>query len=143
MINFVNNEKCAAGSGRFLNTIANILRIDLKDIGTLSLMSKNPVSFTTGCAVFWESEAVSRVAEGVSKEDILAGVHRALAEKIFTLIDRVGLEEQCAISGGGGLDVGFTRSVEKKLGIQLLVSPQSQIITALGASIMAEGKLSP
>ncbi|GAJ02713.1 unnamed protein product, partial [marine sediment metagenome] len=86
---FVVSEKCAAGSGRFLHIIANVLRIDLKDIGPLSLQSKNPVTFTTGCAVFGESEAVSRVAEGFSKEDILAGVHKALADKISTLIDRV------------------------------------------------------
>ncbi len=135
---FVVSEKCAAGSGRFLNIIANVLRIDLKDIGPLSLRSKNPVTFTTGCAVFGESEAVSRVAEGISKEDILAGVHKALADKISALIDRVGLEEQCAISGGGGLDVGLIKNVEEKLGIQLLVPPQPQIITALGAAIMAE-----
>ena len=138
VINFVVNEKCAAGSGRFLSVIANVLRIDLKDIGPLSLRSRNPVTFTTGCAVFGESEAVSRVAEGSSKEDILAGVHKALADKISALIDRVGLEKQCAISGGGGLDVGLIKSVEGKLGVQLLVPPQPQIITALGAAIMAE-----
>jgi len=135
---FVVSEKCAAGSGRFLNIIANVLRIDLKDIGPLSLRSKNPVTFTTGCAVFGESEAISRVAEGFSKEDILAGVHKALAEKISALINRVGLERQCAISGGGGLDVGLIKTVEEKLGVQLLVPPQPQIITALGAAIMAE-----
>ena len=135
---FIVSEKCAAGSGRFLNIIANVLRIDLKDIGPLSLKSRNPVTFTTGCAVFGESEAISRVAEGFSKEDILAGVHKALAEKISALIDRVGLEEQCAISGGGGLNVGLIKSVEEKLGVQLLVPPQPQIITALGAAIMAE-----
>ena len=138
VIDFAISERCAAGSGRFLNVIANVLRIDLKDIGPLSLQSKNPVTFTTGCAVFGESEAVSRVAEGFSKEDILAGVHKALADKISALIDRVGLEEQCAISGGGGLDIGLIKSVEEKLGVQLLVPPQPQIITALGAAIMAE-----
>ena len=138
VIDFAVSEKCAAGSGRFLNIVANVLRIDLKDIGPLSLKSKNPVTFTTGCAVFGESEAISRVAEGISREDILAGVHQALADKISTLIDRVGLEEQCAISGGGGLDVGLIKRVEEKLGIQLLVPPQPHIITALGAAIMAE-----
>ena len=137
VINFVVSEKCAAGSGRFLNIIANVLRIDIKDIGPLSLRSKNPVTFTTGCAVFGESEAISRVAEGISKEDILAGVHKALADKISTLIDRVGLEKDCAISGDG-LDVGLIKSVEEKLGVQLLVPPQPQIITALGAAIMAK-----
>ncbi len=138
--NFVVSEKCAAGSGRFLKIIANVLRIDLKDVGTLSLKSKNPVTFTTGCAVFGESEAISRVAEGISKEDILAGVHKALANKISSLIDRVGLEQRCAISGGGGLDIGLIKRVEEKLEIQLLVPPQPQIITALGAAIVAEEK---
>ncbi len=138
--NFVVSEKCAAGSGRFLEIIANVLRINLNDIGPLSLKSKNPITFTTGCAVFGESEAISRVAEGISKEDILAGVHMALASKLSALIDRVGLEEQCAISGGGGVNVGLIRSLEEKLGIQLLVPPQPQLITALGAAIMAEEK---
>ena len=138
VINFVVSEKCAAGSGRFLEVIANVLQIELKDIGSLSLKSKNPVTFTTGCAVFGESEAISRVAEGSAKEDILAGVHQALADKISALIDRVGLEKDCAISGGGGLDVGLIKRVEEKLGIKLLVPPQPQMVTAFGAAIMAE-----
>lgn len=141
--NFVVSEKCAAGSGRFLDVIANVLRIDIKDVGPLSLKAKNPVMFSTGCAVFGESEAVSRVAEGFSKEDILAGVHEALANKISALINTVGLEKECAISGGGGLNVGLIKSVEEKLGIQLRVPPQPQFVTALGAAIMAkEGQAS-
>ncbi len=138
VINFVVSEKCAAGSGRFLEIVANVLRVDLKDIGPLSLKSKNPVTFTTGCAVFGESEAISRVSEGFSKEDILAGVHKALANKISALIDRVEMEEQCAICGGGGLDIGLIKSIEDKLGIKLLVPPQPQIIGALGAAIIAK-----
>ena len=138
--NFVVSEKCAAGSGRFLAIIANVLRIDLKDIGPLSLKSKNPVTFTTSCAVFGESEAISRVTEGISKEDILAGVHKALANKLSALVDRVGLEKECAISGGGGLDIGLIKSLEEKLGLKLLVPPQPQLTTALGAAIMAEEK---
>ena len=136
--NFVVSEKCAAGSWRFLEVIANVLQIELKDIGPLSLKAKNPVTFTTGCAVFGESEAISRVAEGSAKEDILAGVHRALADKISALIERVGLEKDCAISGGGALNVGLIKSVEEKLGIELLVPPQPQFVTALGAAMIAE-----
>jgi len=138
VINFAVSEKCAAGSGRFLDVIANVLRIDLEDIGSLSLKSENPVTFTTGCAVFGESEAISRVAEGASKEDILAGVHKALANKVSTLVERVGLEKDCAISGGGALNVGLIKSVEEKLGIELLVPPHPRFITALGAAMMAE-----
>lgn len=136
--NFVISEKCASGSGRFLDIIANVLQIELEDAGPLSLRSDNPVVFTTGCAVFGESEAVSRVSEGIPKEDILAGVHKALAEKISALVNRVGLEEQCAISGGGGLNTGLIKWVEEKLGVQLLVPPQPQFVTALGAAVMAK-----
>ncbi len=136
--NFAVSEKCAAGSGRFLEVIANVLRVELEAIGPLSLKSRNPVTFTTGCAVFGESEAISRVAEGNAKEDILAGVHKALADKISVLMERVGLETDCAISGGGGLDVGLIRSVEENLEVELLVPPQPRFVTALGAAIMAE-----
>ncbi len=139
--NFVVSDKCAAGSGRFLDIIANGLQLELKDIGPLSLKSENPAIFTTGCAVFGESEAVSRVSEGASKEDILAGVHKALANKLSALVDSVGLEEQCAISGGGGLNVGLIKMVEEKLGVQLLIPPQPQLITALGAAIIAEEEI--
>ncbi len=137
VINFAVSEKCASGSGRFLHIIANILQVKLEDIGPLSLKSKNPVTFTTGCAVFGESEAITRVAGGISKEDILAGVHESLADKISSLVARVGLEEQCAISGGGGLNVGLLKSIEGKLGVQLLVPPQPQFVTALGAAVIA------
>ncbi|MFC2005645.1 acyl-CoA dehydratase activase [Chloroflexota bacterium] len=137
---FAVTEKCAAGSARFLQVIANVLRVDLKDIGPLSLKSKNPVSFSTGCAVFGETEAVTRVAEGFSKEDILAGVYKSLADKIVSLVAKVRLEEQCAISGGGGLDIGLVKSLEEKLQVPLLVPPQPQIITALGAAVITQEK---
>lgn len=135
--NFAISEKCAAGSGRFLQIIANVLRIKLEEVGPLSLKSKKPVSFTTGCAVFGETEAITRVSEGVAKEDILAGVHEALANKISALISTVGLEEPCAIGGATALDIGLIKSIEEKLKLKLLVPPQPQIITALGAAIEA------
>jgi (R)-2-hydroxyacyl-CoA dehydratese activating ATPase len=138
--NFVISEKCAGGSGRFLDVVANVLRVKIEDIGELSLKSHNPVVFTTGCAVFGESEAISRVAEGISKEDILAGVHKALAEKIVALVNRIGLEEQCAVSGGGALNIGLIRSLEEKLGHLILVPSDPQFINALGAAILAREK---
>jgi predicted CoA-substrate-specific enzyme activase len=140
VIDFAVSEKCAAGSGHFVEIVANVLQIKLEDVGPLSLKSENPVVFTTGCAVFGESEAISRVAEGISKEDILAGVHKALADKISALVERVGLEKQCAISGGGGFNIGLIQKVEENLGVELLVSPQPQLVNALGAAIMAEGE---
>jgi (R)-2-hydroxyacyl-CoA dehydratese activating ATPase len=135
--NFTVSEKCAAGSGRFIEVIANVLRIDLKDFGPLSLKSKQPVNFGTGCAVFGESEAVTRVAEGITKEDIAAGVNQALAGKISSLVKKLKLEEPCAICGGGALNTGLIKTLELELHTQLLLPPQPQIITALGAAIIA------
>jgi len=136
--NFVVTEKCAAGSGRFLDIVANVLQVDVKDVGALSLKSTKPVTFSTGCAVFGESEAVTRVAEGNAKEDILAGVHRALASKIGALVARVGLEEPCAIIGGGALNVGLVKSIEEELGIKAMVPSHPELIAALGAAVIAE-----
>jgi len=136
--NFVVSEKCAAGSGRFIEVIANVLRIDLNDFGPLSLKSQNPITFNTGCAVFGETEAITRVAEGISKEDIAAGVNNALATKISSLVKRVKLAEPCAICGGGALNIGLVKAVEQELNIQLLMPPQPQIIAALGAAIIAQ-----
>jgi predicted CoA-substrate-specific enzyme activase len=138
---FIVSEKCASGSGCFLDIIANVLQVELSEIGPLSLRSRNPVSFTTGCAVFAESEAVSRVAEGVPKEDILAGVNRALADKIAALVQRVGLEERCALSGGGALNVGLERDLAERLGRELLTPPNPRCTTALGAAVLAEGEV--
>jgi predicted CoA-substrate-specific enzyme activase len=136
VINFAVSEACASGSGCFLEVIANVLQVALEDIGPLSLKSENPVTFTTGCAVFGESEAISMVSEGIPKEDILGGAHRALASKISALVDRVGLEEPWAISGGGGLNIGLIKSLEE-LKIKLLIPPQPNLINALGAALIA------
>lgn len=140
IINFVVSEKCAAGSGRFLQVIARVLQIDLNDVGKLSLTSTHPVSFTTSCAVFGESEAVSRVAEGTSKEDIVAGVHQALATKIMTLAERATMEPPCAMVGGGALDIGLVKRTEAMLGVELLRPEHPRIVTAYGAALYAEAR---
>jgi predicted CoA-substrate-specific enzyme activase len=135
--NFTVSEKCAAGSGRFIEVIANVLRIDLKDFGPLSLKSSNPITFGTGCAVFGESEAITRVAEGIPKEDIAAGVNKALANKISSLVKKLKLEQPCAICGGGALNIGLVKTVEQEMNIKLLVPPQPRIVTARGAAVIA------
>jgi len=138
---FALSEKCAAGSGRFMQVIARVLGVEMEECGELSLKSKNPIEFTTGCAVFAESEAISRVAEGEPKEDILAGAHQALAARIFTLVQRVGLRMECALIGGGAKDVGLIKSVEEKLASKVLVPEEPQIMTALGAALIAKGRI--
>ncbi|MDP2953787.1 MAG: acyl-CoA dehydratase activase, partial [Chloroflexota bacterium] len=141
-LDFVVSEKCATGSGRFLQVIAKVLQVNLNDLGALSLHSKEPVTFSTGCAVFAESEAVSRIAEGAKKEDILAGVHVAIASKIHTLIERVKLERDCALTGGGAKDIGLVKTLEEKMNISLLVPEEPLITAALGAALVAAERAS-
>jgi (R)-2-hydroxyacyl-CoA dehydratese activating ATPase len=134
-ISFVQNEKCAAGSGKFLQVIARILHVSLEEIGSLSLGASKPVDFTTGCAVFAESEVVSRIAEGAGPADIIAGVHRAMAAKIVNLIVRLGLVEECAITGGGAKDVGLLRAIATELGAEGRSPEEPRISAALGAAL--------
>ncbi len=136
-MNFLLNEKCAGGSGKFLQIIARILHISIDEIGPLSLTSTKPVQFTTACAVFAESEAVSRVAEGALAGDILAGVHKAMASKIVNLVTRLGLAETCVVTGGGAKDLGLVKTIEVELGVPVLVPDEPQITAALGAALIA------
>jgi predicted CoA-substrate-specific enzyme activase len=136
--NFIQNEKCASGSGKFLQVIARILHMKVEDIGALSLQSTNPVQFTTGCAVFAESEAVSRIAEGASPADILAGVHKAMAAKIENLTIRLGLAQDCAVTGGGAKDIGLVRTLEEVLGVKVLVPEEPWITAAIGAALLGQ-----
>jgi predicted CoA-substrate-specific enzyme activase len=135
--NFSVSEKCAGGSGRFIQVIANVLRIDLSDFGPLSAKSRTPITFSTGCAVFGESEAITRISEGIPKEDIAAGVNKALAGKVSSLAKKIKLEEPCAICGGGALNIALVKTIEGELNTTLLVPPNPQTVTALGAAIIA------
>lgn len=141
VLTFVLSGKCAGGSGRVLQVIAKVLQIRLEDIGALSLKSKKRVDFNTGCAVFAESEAVSRVAEGVEKEDLLAGIHRALAAQINSLAERVGIEMEYAIVGGGARDSGLIKAVEEITGFEIIVPPEPHLTAALGAAVIARDRV--
>lgn len=141
VVNFLYSEKCAAGSGRMLQMIARVLRVEVGELGELSLKSKNRVNFTTGCAVFSESEAVSRIAEGADKEDIAAGIQRALAAKVQTLVERLGFKPDGALVGGAANNIGLVRSIEEMLGITMLVPEEPQITAALGAALLAAERL--
>ena len=134
---FLLSDKCAAGSGRFLQIIARVLQVDLEDIGELSLRSKKIVDFNTGCAVFAETEAISRVSEGAAVEDILAGLHRALSAKIESMIARLSLEKDLALIGGGARDIGLVKSMEDKMHVNIFVPDEPQIVAALGAALIA------
>ncbi len=141
MHNFLLSGKCAGGSGRILQVIAKVLQVKVEEIGELSLKSKKRVDFSTGCAVFSESEAISRISEGVAKEDLLAGIHRALAAQINSLVERMGVEEDVAMVGGGSRDVGLVQALKEIRGHDIMVPPRPHLTAALGAAIIAMEKL--
>ena len=140
-LNFLLSGKCAGGSARVLQVIAKVLQIKLEDIGELSLKSQKRVDFNTGCAVFAETEAVSRVAEGVAKEDLLAGIHRALAAQLHSLAERVGIERDFAVVGGGARDIGLLKAVEEITGFDIVVPREPHLTAALGAAVIAREKV--
>jgi predicted CoA-substrate-specific enzyme activase len=141
MHNFLLSGKCAGGSGRILQVIAKVLQVKVEEIGELSLKSKKRVDFSTGCAVFSESEAISRLSEEVAKEDLLAGIHRALAAQINSLVERMGVEEDVAMVGGGSRDVGLVQALKELRGHDIMVPPRPHLTAALGAAIIAMEKL--
>ncbi|MFH1092345.1 MAG: acyl-CoA dehydratase activase [Pseudomonadota bacterium] len=140
VVNFTVSEKCATGSGRFVDVIAHVLRVDLNDFGPLSLKSDHPVSFSTGCAVFGESEAITRVSEGFSKQDIAAGVNKSLAVKIASMARKMEIEKPCAVCGGGALNSGLIKALNDAIEHELVVAPEPQLTAARGAAILARSQ---
>jgi len=135
--NFLLSGKCAGGSGRILQVISKVLQVKVEEIGELSLKSKKRVEFNTGCAVFSESEAISRLSQEVTKEDLLAGIHRALAAQINSLAERMGVEQDVAMAGGGARDVGLIQALKEIRGHDILVPPNPHMTVALGAATIA------
>lgn len=143
---FIMNDKCAAGTGRFLEVIAGVLGVRLEDIGEISLRSKNPSNISSLCTVFAEQEALLRLSEGCPIEDILAGIHRANASRIFAMISKLKIQKDVVLTGGGAKNVGICKALEEKIGFPLIVPPEPLITGALGASIIAgqrRAKMSP
>jgi predicted CoA-substrate-specific enzyme activase len=140
-VDLISNEKCAAGSGRFLQVIARVLNTRLDEIGPLSLRSRAPVEFNTGCAVFAESEVITRLAEGATPEDILAGIHRAVAAKVIAMADSVKRTGDTAMIGGAARNSGLVKCLEDGLGIQLHIPEHPEGVAAFGAALTAtEGR---
>jgi len=139
LLDFAMNDKCAAGTGRFLETMARALELQLDELGPLSLASRNPVAITAQCSVFAETEVVSRMADGAEVVDIVAGIHDAVASRIMTLIMKVGLEEDMTITGGVAKNAGVVSCIQRRTGVKAVALPvDPQIIGALGAALLAE-----
>lgn len=134
---FVMNDKCAAGTGRFLSAAAETLGLGVGEIGELSLRARNPVRLSTVCTVFVESDIMAYVAQGKKIEDILGGIHSAIAARTVALARRVGLEPEYTFTGGVSLNVGMVEMLEEKLGQRLNVSPDSHYMGAIGAARFA------
>lgn len=134
---FVMNDKCAAGTGRFLANAAEALGMGLGEIGEISLKAKHPVRLTTVCTVFVESDIMSYLGQNKKVEDILGGVHSAIAARTISLVRRVGIEPEVTFTGGVSKNIGMVRALEEKLGMKLNVSADSHFVGAIGASIFA------
>lgn len=137
VLDFAMNDKCAAGSGRFLTNSAEALGMELSAIGEKSLEAKTPVRLSTVCTIFVETDILSYLASGKKVEDILAGVHGAIGSRTVALVRRVGAEPEVTFTGGVARNVGMIRSIEDKLGTRVNVSGDSHYTGALGAAIFA------
>ena len=135
--NFMMNDKCAAGSGRFLEVMARALEIELDRMGELSLQSTKEVPISSMCTVFAESEVVSAVARGLDPHDIINGIHHAIAKRVSVLVEHVGVKERVLMSGGVAKNVGVVRALEKQLNTALLIPEDPQLVGALGAAVIA------
>jgi (R)-2-hydroxyacyl-CoA dehydratese activating ATPase len=137
VLDFVMNDKCAAGTGRFLATAAEVLAQPLSAIGELSLQARNPVRLSTVCTVFVESDIMAYLAQGKKIPDILGGIHSAIAARTISLVRRVGLEPEITFTGGVSLNVGMVRALEEKLGVKINVCEDSHYMGAIGAAAFA------
>jgi predicted CoA-substrate-specific enzyme activase len=130
------NEKCAAGSGGFLERAAKYLEVTVDDVGRLSLDAAKPQAISSVCAVLAESEIINHVSEGVSVENILRGIHNSLSDRALSLLKRVGLDGEVTLIGGVALQAGMVASLREKLGVPVNVPEGPQFTTALGAAVL-------
>ncbi|MHC4937911.1 MAG: acyl-CoA dehydratase activase [Planctomycetota bacterium] len=134
---FCMNDKCAAGTGRFLGAASAALEIPLPELGPTALKAERAVKISTTCTVFAESEILSWLGKGRKVEDILLGVHQSIASRSIGLLRRVGVEDEVTFTGGVAKNEGMIRTLEKGLGVELNVSPESHYMGALGAALFA------
>jgi predicted CoA-substrate-specific enzyme activase len=137
VIDFAMNDKCAAGTGRFLEVMSAALDVPLEEFGRLALRSEHPVSISSTCTVFAESEAVSHIARGAGRQDVAAGLLQAIASRVLGLAARVGLEPAIMLTGGVALNDGFVAALTKGLPYAIIVPSDPQTVGALGAALHA------
>ena len=134
---FAMNDKCAAGTGRFLEVMARALEVDLDAFGEMSLKADQPAAISSLCTVFAESEVISLIARGERRENIIAGIHESIGSRVIAMAGRVGITEPVMMTGGVAKNIGVVRALEKKLGKPIRVSTNAQVNGAIGAALIA------
>jgi predicted CoA-substrate-specific enzyme activase len=134
---FAMNDKCAAGTGRFLEVMADALEVRVEELGSLSQQSHHPVTISSTCTVFAESEVIAQMSRGAPKADIVAGIHAAIASRVAGLAGQVGLEEAVVMTGGVAQNIGVVKALEKQIGLPILLPSKPQLVGALGAALLA------
>ena len=135
---FVMNDKCAAGSGRFIEVIADTLGVSLDKVGDLSLQSKNPAKISNICTIWAQQEVAASLAQGIPISDLLAGVHYSLADRIGRMVNRLKVEEAVIVTGGGAKNRGLLKALSEQLGHEILVPEEPLITGALGAALLGK-----
>ncbi|MDD4722220.1 MAG: acyl-CoA dehydratase activase, partial [Acidaminococcaceae bacterium] len=138
IVNFVMNDKCAAGTGRFIETMAKVIDVPLAQFGDLAVQAVSVASISSTCTVFAESEVVSKMSTGISIPNLIAGIHASVARRVVGLVRRNGIEPDIALSGGVSLNMGIVTALEEELHAPLFVSPFSQVAGSLGAALYAK-----
>ena len=138
--NFLMNEKCAAGTGRFLEVMARILECDISELAELSAKSTHIIEISSTCTVFAESEVISQLAANQSRQNVAAGVHKAVARRVAGMCSRIGVVSEVAFTGGVAMNAGVVRALEKELKVPIQVCPRAQLTGALGAALLASKK---
>ena len=141
VVNFVMNDKCAAGTGRFLEMMARTLELSLGEMSSLGLLWKNDIAISSMCTVFAESEVVSLIADNTRPEDIIHGLNMAVAGKTLSLMKRLGSEPAYIMTGGVSQNRGVVQALEEKLGADIYVPSEAQLCGALGAALIAAEQL--
>jgi predicted CoA-substrate-specific enzyme activase len=137
VVDFAMNDKCAAGTGRFLEVMARALEVDLDKFGEICLQGKAPAKISSICTVFAESEVISLISKGEIRENIIAGIHESVASRVSALAKRVGVVEPVMMTGGVAKNIGAVRALEGKLETSIQVSEYAQVNGAIGAAILA------
>jgi (R)-2-hydroxyacyl-CoA dehydratese activating ATPase len=141
MQKFVMNDKCAAGTGRFIEVISRVLQESLDNFSNLSLNATNPVTINSTCTVFAESEVISLIAQKIKKEDIIAGINRSIAKRVAEMIKQVGVVSPIFFDGGGSKNLGLKKELERILNCQIIVPDNAEFVVAFGAAAIAYEKV--